>query len=269
MRFVNGPSEPMTRDEIRGWIDGEGSIGSKPPPRCHFNIEISQKSKEPLEQLSNGLVNLGIRAHISYVRSHDSHRIRIHGYENVARLLTLVGPFRTQQKFGQVGRLLENLSACHPRKSRQLASAVAIIDPFTDKLNCVRDDLLDRKELRAWIDTEGCLHSQAPPKPYARVEVAQKDRAPLDVFSNSLHSFSVPCQVSYLRSRDSYRAVVWGFWEVAKIIKEFGPFRTPQKQDQVRKFMNDLIAPRERRSKAVEAAKSMLGLTSTREISPA
>lgn len=45
---------------------------------------------------------------------------------------------------------------------------------------------------------------------------------------------------------------------VAKVIREVGPFRTPQRREQVQRFKENLMIPRKERRQAVETARKLL-----------
>ena len=92
-----------------------------------------------------------------------------------------------------------------------------------------------------------------------QLAVTQKHREPLDVFARSVRELGVRCKVS----RDGhgcYVAKITDTEGVAKIIKEVGPFRTPQKCEQVRQFEEMLKRERKERRRVIERSKTLLGL---------
>lgn len=119
---------------------------------------------------------------------------------------------------------------------------------------------LSRKEIRAWIDTEGSIYSRRR-RGGRGVELAvtQKHREPLDAYSNSLAEMGVRCKI-YQDKRGLYVAKILDTEGIAKVISEVGPFRTPQRTEQVRLFMEKLKAPRKERRRVIERSKKLLGL---------
>ena len=119
---------------------------------------------------------------------------------------------------------------------------------------------MTKKEIRAWIDTEGNIYSRGMDgKSGPQLAVTQKHREPLDVFARSVGELGVRCKVS----RDGHGCHVAKITDtegVAKIIKEVGPFRTPQKCEQVRQFEEMLKRERKERRRVIERSKALLDL---------
>jgi len=121
---------------------------------------------------------------------------------------------------------------------------------------------MTKKEIRAWIDTEGNIYSTSivGSRSGPEIRVVQKHREPLDVFARSVkEEIGVPCKVRRDK-RGLYAAVITSNEDVAKVIREVGPFRTPQKCEQVLRFEEKLKAPRKERRRAIERAKTILDL---------
>lgn len=121
---------------------------------------------------------------------------------------------------------------------------------------------MTKKEIRAWIDTEGNIYSSTciGIKSGPSIRVVQKHREPLDVFARSVEGkIGVSCRVGRDK-RGLYMAVITSNEDVAKVIREVGPFRTPQKCEQVRRFEEKLKMPRKERRRAIERSKTLLGL---------
>jgi len=119
---------------------------------------------------------------------------------------------------------------------------------------------LSRDEIRAWIDTEGHIESKPPPKSSAQIRVVQKHREPLDCSAESLEEMRARCKVVFDKSDECYVAKVFDVRGVAKVIREAGPFRTPQRRNQVRRLMENLTMARKARRRAIESSKMFLGL---------
>jgi hypothetical protein len=121
---------------------------------------------------------------------------------------------------------------------------------------------MSRKEIRDWIDTEGNIY--VPPMDGRRntqFSVVQKHREPLDAFARGVAELGVRCRVRQ-DEKGLFVARVTDIQGIAKVIREVGPFRTPLKVDQVRRFMERLTAERKARAprRVNELAKSLLGL---------
>jgi hypothetical protein len=119
---------------------------------------------------------------------------------------------------------------------------------------------MTKKEIRAWIDTEGNIYSRGMDgKSGPQLAVTQKHREPLDVFARSVAKLGVRCRVSQ-DGHGCYVAKITDTEGVAKIIAEVGPFRTPQKCEQVRQFEEMLKRERQVRRRVIERSKALLGL---------
>ena len=73
---------------VRGFVDAEGSVISS---QKGFQIDISQKIKEPLEFLQEVLAEIGIRTTGIYKGPDNVWRLRISSISNIARFHNLVG----------------------------------------------------------------------------------------------------------------------------------------------------------------------------------
>ena len=121
---------------------------------------------------------------------------------------------------------------------------------------------MTKKEIRAWIDTEGNIYSSSDmgSRSGPEIKVVQKHREPLDVFAKSVEDeIGVSCRVRRDK-RGLFVAVITSNENVAKVIREVGPFRTPRKYEQVRQFIKKLKAPRKERRRAIERSKTLLDL---------
>jgi len=104
----------MTRREIRGWIDGEGYINSGYPGKSGPYLSVGQKERAPLQVMEDSFWGMGIPARIYSHPSNDSYVLEVMGWENVARVIAEVGPFRTANRKAQVEEFKTNLAM--PRK---------------------------------------------------------------------------------------------------------------------------------------------------------
>ncbi|HLQ21212.1 MAG TPA: LAGLIDADG family homing endonuclease, partial [Nitrososphaerales archaeon] len=119
---------------------------------------------------------------------------------------------------------------------------------------------MSKEEIRAWIDTEGNIDAGVlGNKRGVQITVTQKHREPLDAFASGIAEMGVRCKI-WQNNRGLYEALIVDTEGVAKVIKEVGPFRTPQKREQVRLFMEKLQAPRRVRRRVIERSKKLLGL---------
>ena len=129
-----------------------------------------------------------------------------------------------------------------------------------NRLTEIDNSNMTKKEIRAWIDTEGNIYSRGMGgKSGPQLAVTQKHRDPLDVFARSVGELGVRCKVS----RDGhgcYVAKITDTEGIAKIIREVGPFRTPRKCEQVRQFEEMLKAERKERRRVIERARALLDL---------
>ncbi len=133
-------------------------------------------------------------------------------------------------------------------------------DEVKNRFTEIDSSNMTKKEIRAWIDTEGNIYSRGMDgKSGPQLAVTQKHREPLDVFARSVVGLGVRCKVS----RDGHACYVAKITDtegVAKIIKEVGPFRTPQKCEQVRQFEKMLKRERKERRRVIERSKALLDL---------
>jgi hypothetical protein len=119
--------------------------------------------------------------------------------------------------------------------------------------------LMSKAEIRAWIDTEGFIYSTPPPLSLARLTVTQEYREPLETLCESMKRHGVPCTI-YKVPPKHHRVEIKGFEEVAKAIKEFGPFRNPLRRQQVQRFIDHLrIRPKRERPER-RRARQILGI---------
>ncbi len=122
---------------------------------------------------------------------------------------------------------------------------------------------MTKKEIRAWIDTEGCLYV---PKPGAisspRLQCSQKHREPLEAYVRGVEELTGVVAKIRQDKRGMYIAEINDIEGIAKVIGAVGPFRAPQRIDQVRRLMKHLTREREGagRRRVVERARRILGL---------
>ena len=131
---------------------------------------------------------------------------------------------------------------------------------FRHKLLEMDRSNMSRIEIRAWIDTEGSIDS-GDLRRNGRVELAvtQKHREPLEAYARSLKEMGVKCKI-HKDDRGIHVARVTDTEGIARVIREVGPFRTPQRIDQVRRFMERLKSPRRERRRVIERSKTLLEL---------
>jgi hypothetical protein len=122
------------------------------------------------------------------------------------------------------------------------------------------DQLMSRAEIRAWIDAEGAIESLPPPESRSSLRVVQVDRAPLEVFCRSVERFGIQCIVRPISEKRAFVAAIEGLEDVAKAIKEFGPFRTRRRQEQVERFIQNLLLPTRILRPERRRARAILGL---------
>jgi len=120
---------------------------------------------------------------------------------------------------------------------------------------------MSRKEIRAWIDTEGSLDSPefGGLRRGTMLQVTQKNREPLDAYVKGLAALGVRCKVDK-DAGGCYVARTTDVEGIAKIIREVGPFRTPQKIEQTQRFLERLEAERNERRRVIERARKLLDL---------
>jgi hypothetical protein len=119
---------------------------------------------------------------------------------------------------------------------------------------------MSRKEIRAWIDTEGSIDSSPPREGGPQINVSQKHREPLEAYAGGVAELGVRCMISRDKRTGQFVARIVDYEGVAKVISEVGPFRCPQRNEQVRRFIECLDMPRKERRRVVERAKKLLGL---------
>ncbi len=131
---------------------------------------------------------------------------------------------------------------------------------FKHRLLEMNASKMSKEEIRAWIDTEGSLDPTGlNGRRGTELAVVQKHREPLDVYVRSLAEMGVRCKV-YRDKRGMYIAKTTNLEGVAKVIREVGPFRTPQRIDQVRRLMEKLNQPTRMRRRVRARAKTILEL---------
>ncbi|TLY14115.1 MAG: hypothetical protein E6K84_03000, partial [Thaumarchaeota archaeon] len=151
-----------------------------------------------------------------------------------------------------------------PRPHVRIVEARAIGDPKSQGKAELRErelGLMSREEIRGWIDGEGHIECKPKKRFGSQIIITQKSREPLEVLALSLKELGVKCTIS--RRNNSTRchiAVVCDVKGVARVIREVGPFRTPQRREQVRQFVDYLMMERKQRRRSVERAKRILGL---------
>jgi hypothetical protein len=120
---------------------------------------------------------------------------------------------------------------------------------------------MSRKEIRAWIDTEGSIDSSPPGKGGPQINVSQKFREPLEAFVRGIEQLGVKCAIHRDKRTGQYVARIVDYVGVARVISEVGPFRCPQRNQQVRRLIEHLNMPRKERRRVAEKAKTLLGLS--------
>jgi hypothetical protein len=119
---------------------------------------------------------------------------------------------------------------------------------------------MSRKEIRAWIDTEGSIDSSPPGEGGPQINVSQKYIEPLEAYVKGVAQLGVRCTISRDKRTGQYVARIIDYEGVAKVISEVGPFRSPRRNKQVRRFIEHLTMPRTERRRVIERAKKLLGL---------
>jgi hypothetical protein len=124
---------------------------------------------------------------------------------------------------------------------------------------------MTKKEIRAWIDTEG--HLFVPKKKHGssspRLDCSQKRGEPLGAYVKGIHELTgVVAKIKKQNDRGQLVAVVDDIEGIARVIAAVGAFRTPQRIEQVRRFMLFLTRERETagRRRVIERARKLLGL---------
>lgn len=117
---------------------------------------------------------------------------------------------------------------------------------------------MSRKEIRAWIDTEGHIDSPPLGEGGPQINVSQKHREPLETFLRGVGEFGVRCSIARDKRTGQFVARIVDVEGVARVISEVGPFRTPQKNEQVRRFVEYLNLPRRERRRAIERARRLM-----------
>ena len=111
---IHGIDELMTPREIRGWIDGEGYVNSGNPSKSGPQLAVAQKEEAPLRVMEKTFRGMGILSRVYFRPSNGSYVLEVLGWENIARVIAEVGPFRTANRRAQVEEFKRNLSL--PRK---------------------------------------------------------------------------------------------------------------------------------------------------------
>jgi hypothetical protein len=107
---IHDIDELMTPREIRGWIDGEGYINSRNPSKSGPQLTVAQNEEAPLRVMEKTFRGMGILSRIYFRPSNDSYVLEVLGWENIARVIAEVGPFRTANRRAQVEEFKRNLS---------------------------------------------------------------------------------------------------------------------------------------------------------------
>lgn len=123
---------------------------------------------------------------------------------------------------------------------------------------------MTKKEIRAWIDTEGCLYvPRAGSSSSPRLDCSQKRREPLEAYVKGVEELTgVVPKIQQANKHGQLVAIIDDVEGIARVISAVGPFRAPQRVDQVRRFMKFLTREREAvgRRRVVERASKLLGL---------
>lgn len=162
----------------------------------------------------------------------------------------------------EVDYMQSSLEAEH-RTRRILATAIEPVRRVhrESRFAGVDSSNMTRKEIRAWIDTEGNLYVRGPtPNSGPQLSVTQKERRPLDIFARSVQDLGIRCKVTKDGRNACFVAKITDIESIARTISEVGPFRTSRKQEQVRKFIAMLGSPRMERRRVVERARRWLCL---------
>jgi hypothetical protein len=120
------------------------------------------------------------------------------------------------------------------------------------------DELMSKAEIRAWIDTEGHIFSSPPPRTEAKIKVVQYDRESIQTFCRSVRRHRISCTVH--QRGPEFRAEIYGLEEVAKVIREFGPFRTQIRREKAERFKRHLLVPPRYEGPERRRARAILGL---------
>ncbi len=79
--------------------------------------------------------------------------------------------------------------------------------------------------------------------------------------SETLSKMAIGSKVYYSKSNDSYVLMVLGWENVARVIAEVGPFRTPNRISQVEEFKRKLALPRKKTHSSTKRARIIMGLS--------
>ena len=222
------------------------------------NPKLSARGQGPI--LEGSIIDGTKRGCIRIARESNSFNLHFGDYQtNHPRIIHM----KARESYIEVGYVV---SAREPDyRTRRVAAdsiepVVAKFEKTRNRFTEIDSSSMTKKEIRAWIDTEGNIYSRGMGgKSGPQLAVTQKHREPLDVFARSVKELGVRCKVS----RDGHGCFVAKITDtegVARIIREVGPFRTPQKCKQVREFEAMLKKERKERRRVVERSKALLGL---------